>query len=221
MRSASTVQQPNLYFSDDRTIAINSTKKEAKELYATQAVIDAANVRLQTAGSDFELNVEGGTHITDGVRNTRLLKVTPRIRAHETNNSKAGYETRFCTHVSMEVAQLVFSNMAASYHSGALFKRGHTERFTPGGLHATPVNRLVDIVSQVADAASSDMSIAMKKAENHEEAGKDFGKLAKDKLETAANALGINRHARTALVAEGYATFSTGKSSGTRRSRPG
>jgi len=147
VKTAKQDDRPNLSFSDDRTIAINSARKEVSELYATQAVINAANVRLQTAGSDFELNVEGGTHITDGAHNNRLLKVVPHIKAHETTNAKSGYETRFCTHVSMEVARLIFSNMIASYHSGELFKLGYVDRYTTGRLRSTPVTRLVDIVS--------------------------------------------------------------------------
>lgn len=47
---------PSLYFSDDYTLAINRAKqREAKEFYATDAVIATANHALAAAGSAIPL----------------------------------------------------------------------------------------------------------------------------------------------------------------------
>ena len=129
------VKRPKMRFSDDRTMAVQTEKRavsgmfgkkeptQAKEVYLTQAVADASNGQLTTAGSKVELTPIGHTVTYEG---QTLVGFRPIARApvNELERAARGLQTSICR----DVAEMVSGG--STRHEGQFVTRDAARRVT-------------------------------------------------------------------------------------------
>ena len=208
---------PSLYFSDDYTLAINKAKqREAKEFYATDAVIATANHALAAAGSAVQLVKNDNVTLTSPspTQNQPLKMIKPSITLNALTT--AGDTASFGTSVCIDVAMKVMGNLSGDKSTQAVFDPPgvgqHTENFTPDNTQSKAVFKLANFVAGNTggqNPTTGDMHTAMTDPTHVAAADAAYGKKTNSKERVArARVLAINQFARPE-VGEGFATYST------------
>ena len=209
--------RPSLYFSDDRTLAINKAKqREAREFYAAPAVIVESNRRLTKVGSAVQLVDNPAVTVTPpGVGATPLRMVKPSIQ--NLAGTVVGDAASFGTAICIDVAMKVMGNLTGSRYTRAIFQSPatmskHLEDFVVDDTGASPVYQLANFVAQgpggVAPSAA-EVHTAMTADEDLQASDPAYGsKTSSTRRIARARQLAINQFA-SPKVGEGFATFST------------
>ena len=209
--------QPRLYFSDDRTVAINKAKgREAREFYADPAVIADGNHLLTLAGSAVQLVDNPAVTVTPpGPGATPLRMVKPSIQ-----NALAtiiGDAAHFGTSVCVDVAMKVMGQLDGGRGTRGIFEGPtpaprHEEDFSVTDTGSKAVYHLTDFVAQGPGGrtpSTEQLHTAMSANAPRDSAGEAYGRKTKSAERIArARQLAINEFARPE-VGEGFATFST------------
>ena len=211
-------KHPSLYFSDDGTIAINSSKGESKEFYATPKVVSDANEALLGKGSAVKLTANSKAKVD--MNGKSLFRITPTIRTSLDGDYTAGDDATFGTHICIEVAQMVIGNLSRSYTSTAVFKNPdedatHEETFKPDGTGASEVYKLADQLGAGGDISKENMHERISGGDKKPHADEEYGKSSKmkgkhntSKIDHLEKSLGVNKYA-IPDIGEAFATFST------------
>jgi hypothetical protein len=204
-------RHPKLTFADDDSIAIHAPggHAEAKEFFATDAVIDDSNARLKKVGSAVRLKKPSGQSISVG--ETTLWLVEPGIKAQPDQDREIGDEASFATHICIEVAMKVIGKLSPGYEAEAVFESEdlgkHTERIRSSGKGSKEVAKLADHLGGEKNPDFASIGTALGAGGGTETANKDYGKLGKKRRRAEAVKLGINEFANP-KVGEGIATYS-------------
>ncbi|MGH9224733.1 MAG: DUF4157 domain-containing protein [Acidimicrobiales bacterium] len=209
---------PRLYFSDDDSIAINKAKmREAKEFYATDAVIDTANNSLAAKGSAVVLVRNNNVTVNTPAHGQALKMVKPTITPNNGAMPTVGDLAHFGTSVCIDVAQKVMGTLGGGRGTQAVFRplgstTEGTEDFTPDDTGSSQVYKAADFIAGNTGGDTptvGQLQHAMNQGPVIGQSGKAYGKKVDSKTRIArARALAVNEFARP-RVGEGFATFST------------
>lgn len=209
--------RPNLYFSDDHTIAINRAKgREAREFYADPAVIADGNTKLTNVGSAVQLVPNPAVTVTPpGPGATALQMVKPSIQVALA--AVVGDAASFGTAVCVDVAMKVMGQLGGGRGTRGIFEGPHPaprheEDYSVNDTGSKAVYHLADFVAQGPGGrapTTGQLHTAMSNEAPRDSAGEAYGRntTSQDRI-ARAQQLAINQFARPE-VGEGFATYST------------
>ena len=206
---------PDLNAADDDTVAVQN-EAEPKEFYATQGVVDQANLALTTAGSKFVLRRKGHT-LTLG--DHTLSMVSPDL-AEPDPRAGDGVFGKYYTSVCRDFTTKVIGSSTAAHE--AIFQSATG----PGVANdqEAPRRRQIDTASGTGSSSVRNITGALTTApsgpgalegaferddvpEDNIDVGRDYGNaLRGGQLQNKARNLGVNEFAAPE-VGEGFATY--------------
>ena len=206
--------RPDLHVSDDGTVAIQP-QSEPKEFYATQGVLNNANVALEQKASDFRLMPKGHSiHLHE----QSLQMISPVMDKPQVQEGAQGFAD-FITSVCRDITAKVVHGSTASFEAifqaakgpGVANEKTPQHRREIDTANATESTRLKNLAGALPGTESGwalDKAFsASAPAQGDTTSGEAYGKaLRVGALQAQARELGLNEFAAPE-VGEGYAIY--------------
>lgn len=206
--------RPDLHVSDDGTVAIQP-QSEPKEFYATQGVLDNANVALSEKKSDFRLKPKGHRILTNEQSLQMISPVMYKPQVQEGAQGFADFITSVCRDITAKVVHGSTASFEAIFQAakgpGVANEKNPQHRREIDTANATESTRLKNLAGALPGTESGwalDKAFsASAPAQGDTTSGEAYGKaLRVGALQAQARELGLNEFAAPE-VGEGYAIY--------------